>query len=322
MTTYLIANPCCVDVYPSAFQWIEKPLYYLNEEKNKPISSKNDDKQSSRISFGKFLAIQYLVWPMIMCAAPLTASVDIGVGICEAFYAKYKGATSHQIILIIQKKILASPIQHLAYIITNLFFPFFAGTALALASFQPSSIIPLVGFFLVILSPPMALLNYHLAQQFIGQKLPAWARPEGFNIFINGGCLDPGGNKITDEDYNEEARFHEWKRKQMNEFTRENHKESLYTKLRDKAFIVHAYQNNEFKNFFYMFLNKTSTRELLQLNPSFSDKELRKAFRKWSLVLHPDKHSEESIKKVAETLFKEVLYPARLELEKELQKYF
>ena len=158
----------------------------------------------------------------------------------------------------------------------------------------------------------MAFSSYHFAQKIIGSKLPAWTRPEGFNIFINGGSLDCFNHKIIDENYIDiEASFYEWVRDQVKKQLEEKQNsqrneqiESVHKRLKDKITIVNACQDDEFKSFFNLFLKNPSASNLLQLSPSFSKKELRTAFRRWSLVLHPDKHSEEDIKKVAEILFK------------------
>ncbi len=195
-----ITNLYGTGTYPSAFQWIEKPLYYLNESHNKislykARAANNFYKQilASSLEASQYMVISYLCWPIIMCTTPFTASVDIGVGACEAFYAKYKGATSHQISLIIKKKMIASPIQHLAYITSNLAIPLFFGSlpmlAICLTSFSilsPISLFVGSSLFAVMIAPSMALPNYHFAQKIIGSKLPAWTHPEGFNIFING----------------------------------------------------------------------------------------------------------------------------------------
>ncbi|VHO04403.1 J domain-containing protein [Candidatus Rhabdochlamydia sp. T3358] len=301
-----------IDVYPSAFQWIERPLYYLNEQRNKSILSGDLDEKSFSITC---LVINALFCPIIMCSIPLTALVDIGIGACEAFYAKYKGATSHRITLIIQKKIIASPIQHLAYVITNLLAPFFAGTALALGLFRPGLIIPLTKLYAIALCPMLASINYQLAQIFIG-KLPAWTRPEEFNIFINGGCLDHKGRKITDEDYGREKEYNEWKSKQLAP-AHQTELNSLREELKGKATILNAYQSNnvvELKKFSELILNEASVSELLGLKPGFQMQEIKDAYRKWVLILHPDKNKD--IQEIAEILIK-ILNLARFDLEKQ-----
>lgn len=347
MTTCVLnsSDDTIYSVYPSAFQLVEKPLYYLNEVHNKTSlymkkNSTNFFKSSLAILLERIqlLVIGWVFWPVIMCATPFTASVDIGVGICEAFYAKYKGASSHQISLIIQKKIIASPIQHLAYVVTNAYattnlaIPVLCRTlpitfAFCLAS--SFSIFPISLFikgsllYFLIKAPHIPLSSYHFAQKIISKKLPVWARPEGFNIFINGGSLDYFNHKITDEDYTDiEASFRKWAKECIKNRLEEKKKlkkneqiESVHKRLQGKITIVNAYQNNEFKDFFNRFLSKESEINLLQLSPSFSKEELKKAFKRWSLVLHPDKHTEKDIKEVAEILFKEFLQPALTEFE-------
>lgn len=336
--TAFILNSSHAAVYPSAFQWLEKPLYYLNESHNKTSlykarNANNLCKQilASSLENSQCMIISYLCWPIIICATPFTALIDIGIGVCEAFYAKYKGATSHQISLIIQKKMIASPIQHLAYVITNLAIPLFFGSltilAVCLTSFSiisPASL--LVGsslFATAVIAPSMAFSNYHFSQKIIDRKLPAWIRPEGFNIFINGGSLDCFGHKITAEDYtNIEASFYKWAkehRERRHKLQKNKQIEPVQKCLQDKIAIVNAYQNDNFKFFFNLSLKNAPASDLLQLKPGFQMKDIKKAYLKWSLILHPDKHIENSIKVVAEILFKSVLRPARLELEINLQ---
>lgn len=202
--------------------------------------------------------------------------------------------------------------------------------AVCLVSFSilsPISFFECSLFAAVVIAPSKAFSNYRFAQKIIGSKLPAWTRPEGFNIFINGGSLDCFNHKITDENYTDiEASFYKWVEEGMKKqlegkqkLKRNKQIKSVQECLQDKVAIINACQNNALKSFFHRFLNTASARDLLELKPGFQMKDIKKAYFKWSLILHPDKHIEEGIQEVAGILFKDVLCPARLELENKLQ---
>ncbi|KAG6558618.1 hypothetical protein RHABOEDO_000944 [Candidatus Rhabdochlamydia oedothoracis] len=87
---------------------------------------------------------------MMLALTPFTAVADIAKGICEAFYATYsaifKGDPDHRITMIAYKKIIASPLQHVIYVVACVFYRSFSKARSS-------------------------------------KLFPKWLCPEGFNIF-------------------------------------------------------------------------------------------------------------------------------------------
>jgi hypothetical protein len=182
-------------VWPSAFQRVEQPFYDLNEERNKFIQNKDQGINSRFQSFAWAMKQQYAYWHFVMLATPLSCLADVVAGIAETALSIYQGGP---VASILQKKLIASPIQHLVFFSGNLFLPAIFGSLCipAILKLNLPWLKGFIGVSTLIFGPTLGFLSYHLAQRAVG-KLPTWARPEGFNIFINGGCLNPKGQKMT-----------------------------------------------------------------------------------------------------------------------------
>lgn len=63
---------------------------------------------------------------IMLALTPFTAVADVAKGICETFYATYQGAPAHRITMIAYKKIIASPLQHVIYVIACVFYRSFS----------------------------------------------------------------------------------------------------------------------------------------------------------------------------------------------------
>jgi hypothetical protein len=185
-------------VWPSAFQWLEQPFYSLNEERNKNYQDKEHAIKSGSRFFSPLMG-QYIYWPLVMCATPLSLLADAVAGIVEASLYAYQG-DSLRAKSILHKKLIASPIQHLVFFSGNLLLPAIIGSIYNRCLKLDISSKTIFGLATLAFGPMGGLMSYHLSQFAVG-KLPNFARPEGFNIFINGGCLDPNGKKMTDPDH-------------------------------------------------------------------------------------------------------------------------
>ena len=128
------------NTYPSLFHLTEKALY--NSIRKCP-------------GFDYIGVSFYLMDSVVLGLTPFTALSDTALGVYEAFYAIYEGAPVRQITRIIQKKLIASPLQHLIYAVTRVFF--------------------------IVFSDPSLSKNYSSKLFF------KWISPEGFSIFH----LDP-----------------------------------------------------------------------------------------------------------------------------------
>ena len=75
----------------------------------------------------------------------------------------------------------------------------------------------------VLFGPPLGFLGYHLTELLLESYLIA-ADPEGFNIFINGGCVNHNGRKLTDSDYAE---------KDYQDYVKQRFKEAFEKRMQD-----------------------------------------------------------------------------------------
>lgn len=145
-------------VYPSVFQWIERPLFALNNKVNElaltegvravvPDDSRlnaagfhhlrnrrireaadcfvrgNQHKLAKCVFWAKIYGLTTaasLVSLPIAALTPLTIAADIVVGAAEASSAKWNGATNRQIFRILHKKWIASPVQQLCFAMASI----------------------------------------------------------------------------------------------------------------------------------------------------------------------------------------------------------
>lgn len=144
-------------------------------------------------------------------ATPVSCLADIVAGIAESVLSVFQG-DSNRVPSILRKKWIASPIQYFVFLICNLCLPIFFRLGInPKIFFNPYSSVrekiitglTTVALTTIIIGPMCGFFAYQISQRVVGQ-LPHWAHPEGFNIFINGGCLDPCGRRLTDHDYVEE----------------------------------------------------------------------------------------------------------------------
>ena len=112
-------------VWPSAFQWIEKPLYDLNEARNNGVKFSN-----------KELAKQYVYWPIVMCLTPVTCLADVAAGIAESAFSVYQGEGLSRMPSILHKKIIASPLQHAIFFGSNMLVPVMFGLMMTLSNIK------------------------------------------------------------------------------------------------------------------------------------------------------------------------------------------
>jgi hypothetical protein len=364
MSMLSIQDPSVRTVWPSVFQWVEQPLYNLNEERNKGISESD---------FKWVVIKQYIYWPLVMCATPVSCLADVVAGLAEAAFSIYQGDSS-RVPSILHKKLFASPIQHLGFFSINMLFPVMFGLIATLnEGFKPvfyvdeqnnvtgsaikydfSGYKTNILITALILGPLTGFLSYHLAQQAVG-KLPNWTHPEGFNIFMNGGCLDPNGRKMTDSDFAEKV-YKEYLEKYFDDYisfldpeivikatehcnaiNREMGLPEFNPKPKQKKIAQHGSweefikpfqekitqinklpdQLDEFEKFNNAFKNGMSPQECLGItaNSKLTLANIKSAYLKWARILHPDKNLDR--KEIAEMLIKS-LTAARALLEKQL----
>lgn len=335
---------------PSTFQIIEYPIRCISDDANNPsgfgasnhkmwqtydslINGENflrdealKNKNILKNFYHSFNSCYYqtkrfvLSTPMILATgsalavsvilAPLTTVIDMIIGVAEIAFASYKGYNKSELLNIAQKKFVASPAQHLTYVI-SFTIPSLIFTIVGMRSLRSLNqcIIP----FLLI-GGALGPIIYRENQKIIG-ALPQFLRPDGFNIFIEGGARDREGRKFTEweKSYNdyktkrekEEPRFQNpiqntdlWK-----EFiSKEKH--SL-TKVENATSAYDSFKNG--------IIEDKTPQQLLGLNDSFSKDALNKTFRTLATKIHPDRNLD---RKDEATILMKYLNEARLHLEK------
>jgi hypothetical protein len=316
----------------------------MNNDRNLCVNPENQGEKRLIDPYwaDKQIAKACVYWPIAMCGTAVSFMADLIAGIVESCLVVYQGGSTQHIQSILLKKIIASPLQHLIFLGTNLSFPTIA-SAIALIHALPRNpylmrrIICLtatkgdyllyIGLPTIIFGPLLSLYAYHLAQMAVGQ-LPAWARPDRFTIFIEGGAKDPLGKQLTDEDYLEKA-FQD---------TRTQTSSTDEQTLHDSFETVEGWKNHidqnktslntntsdsnkspdpkAFKIFRDQLLKNDSFINLLELKANYTATDIKKAYTKWALILHPDRNSNSH----SSTILFKALCEARHQLEKSLRR--
>ena len=156
-------------------------------------------KDAKLIEFVELRIQSACFYPLVVVGAPFTALYDVTSGLVSCGAAFYRGDRSGLIQEIFRKQVIASAVQHFAflavqvvliggvYALIKMNIPYGDGSGPALEFWV------CVYFMLC-----MGMFGYRLGQRGVG-ALPKWAQPDGFNIFIGGGALDEWGRRVTDE---------------------------------------------------------------------------------------------------------------------------
>jgi hypothetical protein len=162
----------------SAFTIIEKPLRYCYDQYN-PTNDGSYPSVKNCLAYLGGMA----VYPIVVCAAPVTMVADMTVGVAECiFCAVVRRDSLADIASLAKKKLVISPLHHLIFIITSLALPAFCLTSLLYNAQAPLSwlataklwLIPLPGFVLSILSTSLVQNAEHAKEV---QEMPALIKP-------------------------------------------------------------------------------------------------------------------------------------------------
>jgi hypothetical protein len=305
-------------VSSSMFQLIERPLYALNSKYNADYARQTSRHAHSTNNNSNFqqittIGLSTLFTPFILCATPVTMIADGLIGLGEAAHAIVKGYSSEQVRLIIQKKLIAAQFQQLTFLVVNLLAigliggtAFFINTTLGMK---------MVGVITV--GSMTSLFVYQSIQSTIGSKsFPSWAKPDGFNIFINGGAPSELGylyidsEKYMEEEYSrykkcrEEYERTQSSKKAHSSATSSNDPWKIYVETNTQT-LTRATDESNFSALLNKFIDGKPPQELLGLNEGFNAQDLKRAYKKNALIAHPDKKSDKD-KPAAEILFKAV----------------
>lgn len=263
--------------YPSFFTLAEIPIRKLHDSQN----------FRGEISLPNLL-MRVVVYPLTLCAAALTMLADIILGLAEISFAYYKGCNETVLKSIALKKIIASPIQHLTFIAIN-------ATGCCISALYISLIYKISFISCLPFSGFLTLVTYPISQKAIG-ALPKWARPDGFYIFIDGGANDLDGSKYTqqfDKMYQQYKQERTQKRSNLN-VTKDDW-DGVCEKIIKEFSLKEIKKENDseltgYEQFKNGIIKKIKPQKLLNLNDNFTEKELRSSFKKYSLLLHPDRN--------------------------------
>lgn len=333
---------------PSAFTLIERPMRYIHDfmtekrgEEMRVLEKKNSYNRFkpkdetffqelsgviSTIAYGLFQAPGFI---LLTALTPLTITADIIIGIAEICFACYKGCERSTLESIARLKFVAYPIQQLTFFTVSLMLPagITAWMAAQISHETSTSLMMLTNWqwsLVVGCSFMVATLSYELGQRSI-KFLPNWARPDGLNIFIEGGASDYLGNKYTEYS---EANYKKWKQNDVPNFETKPDKkvyvdplywdnvcESCVAELL-KVKINNQNASPAYQQFIKGIQDKKKPQELLGINVNFKEDDLKAAFKKCALLFHPDRNKGREEEAAALT---KCLYEARRILEKTLE---
>ena len=278
------------DTIPSAFKVIEWPARRLHD-KEMLIGRLSDCEKIGRS----------VVYPLILCLAPFTLVADIVIGVVEIIFAFYMNASKEVLYSIARKKLIASPIQHITFIVINAT-GCLLGATLIWAEYRGLPFLLCLPF-----SGWLANFTYGPSQTFIGKKLPEWTRPDGFNIFIDRGARGVNGEKYFESFDAAYESFKQQRRSQENTHSKHSSSSSRGTNKEAQAaaiwnekcdIVIQDFHLTEvtgadltrYDQLKNRVIKKLPPIKLLELEDNFTETNLKRAYKKGALILHPDKN--------------------------------
>ncbi len=231
------------------------------------------------------LTVGAVAFPLLICSIPLTITADAIIGIAEIAFCSYQGLETKDLLLIAHRKFVLSPKQQLTFAFLSLF-ALFSTYRFIKNSF--GSLIDEFPLVIYLLWPAC----YRGGQIAVGDPQRG-LNLSSFNIFINGGALDLNGRRMTESfeipiQANENEGTLSWLDLLENE--RSNLRRINDAEL-SKGYI-------EFKTKIF---NKYSPIRLFELTQNYNQEELNLAFRKFALIVHPDKNPTRKVEAEALT---------------------
>ncbi len=255
------------DVKPSAFTRLDSIVYNCFDTTKSEVLFLRDysklipkDWKGGLRTFKNFVVVPIVGFAMtsIMTAAlPFTIAIDVIVGIVECILCKHRGFSNTDILKIAHCKMIASPIQQLAF-----------GSVMVVAN-------KIAGLVSVIFKGAYFWPITHPSAEILVNKLPAYFNPPDFTIFAKSGM-------IHDSKTNEWNAFIERQATLIAEV--EELREAMFKNEEKKD----PFKPNEsYQIFKVKVLQHASPDDLLNL---YNLSDLPKKHRKLGLALHPDKN--------------------------------
>lgn len=334
-------------VWDSAFKFVEAPMCYLNKKQRVLASSfvvpGNENKDSKTHVFYKdqpTLGIKLamgIVYPLTLALTPFSIIADMFLGVSQALFRLYQGADQKEIKSILHKKVFASPAQQMTFLAVNgvaLFAlcyqlkgpAYFAACIFTIGApkyqlislFNRNALVFAISA--VCVSPILGCSLYTLSQKCVS-GLPRCCRPDGYNIFIDGGAQNQFGEKI---DFNNPESFYEtWRREHDGESKTSEENQSAFNSLKISiSKELKDLPKTEKFDKFRTWLNSTPAQPPFALfgftsESQVTEKALKEKFKNLAKEYHPDKCPD--AKEEAGVYFK-LIFAARLNIEKTILK--
>jgi hypothetical protein len=273
-----------------------------------------------------------VAYPYALAAASLTMVMDIVAGVAESFFRLCQGRAA-EVPSILQKKIVASPVQHMTFLAVNLLASLVINAEIILQGREAAIPYKTISKYLWILPALVAPQFYGIGQETVARNLPKWARPDGFLIFIEGGAKNREGQGYTDPEeefktYYQNTYYHKTRRagvdfedpnEQKRRF-RQQKAESHQKEIRLPSPMERAEQEwkiylatlqispsnveprDDFEKFKDLLAKGATLEQVYDLG--LDEKSLQRKFKSYSLTIHPDRNAHR--KEDAEKLFKAV----------------
>lgn len=258
-----------------------------------------------------------IAYPLTVAMTPVSIILDIFAGSIQASLRLCQRADKEEILSILHKKVIASPVQQGVYLLTGL-------VALGILAGGPAGhmwqrgipFIPSFAANALLFSALMGNIFYTRNQRSVAD-LPRFFRPDGYNIFIDGGAKDECG-KIPD--FDAETTYLRWRRKVEETTAQSNTTNREFTKTRkliqddlDKLITKFPDEFTEIRNWFK---SNKDTYELFGFSSliTVNENRLKRKFRLLALQCHSDKFQDDNAKKEAD-IWTRLVLEARLDVE-------
>ncbi|MGZ3632757.1 MAG: J domain-containing protein [Parachlamydiaceae bacterium] len=166
--------------------------------------------QKHLIAIGAATAIAFST---TVAMVPFSIIADIFAGVIQSGLRLSQGADKNEILSILHKKVIASPVQQSAYLLTGV-------VVLGIFGAVPAIRLHDAGYPFVwscvlsalVISMMLGNLMYCRNQEIVA-ALPRFFRPDGYNVFIEGGAVAYDGRKAN---FDPEGDYQKWRAQQTN----------------------------------------------------------------------------------------------------------
>lgn len=227
--------------------------------------------------------------PITLCSTPLILLADIIVGAAECFFCSYHGLKKEDLLIIVNRKFIVSPCQHLTFCLATIAG---YGAAYLLLSSDSLKFYYDIDFILACWLP-----IYIFAKSLVGM-LPKGLNHPSFNIFFE---------KKSVEEFDEselwlQDNFIAYEQSKIHNFSIDQWKTFISGEIPNLGRIDDANLSPDYINFKKHLLNECEPQELLKLPDNFTQQNLKLNYRKLLIFIRPDRNQPRQVE--ADSLFK------------------